>query len=209
MVEQFGVGRATLREALRLLESDGFLRIRMGPNGGPEVHRPATDTVTRILLVYLITSGATLRDVYTARAAIDPEAARLAATNAGEYDVERLMDSVARIRASVNEEGEFLHENATFHRILAESCGNPILTAVSLAMLDIVDGHEAGVRYGPRARHSVAGLHQAISDAICARDPEAAERAGAEHIEVALRYFESRYPSSLDQILRPSTLYGP
>jgi GntR family transcriptional regulator, transcriptional repressor for pyruvate dehydrogenase complex len=208
MVEQFGLGRATIREALRLLESDGLLRMAMGPNGGPVVSSPEVDRVTRILLLYLTTSGATLRDIYLARLAIEPETTRFAATAASDSALEQLAESVERLRGTVYEEtGDFLRENALFHRLVAENCGNALLRSVYLAMLDIIDGQGVGIRYSPKSRRMVVDLHREISDAIQARDPDAAAAAGAHHANVSFSNVQRRYPHSLDERLRPATLY--
>jgi DNA-binding FadR family transcriptional regulator len=208
MLEQFGIGRASLREALRLLESDGLVRMRMGPSGGPEVVFPRIEQITRILLLFLITSRATLRDIYVVRAAIDPTVARLAAANATHDDLAHLKEEVARMHAAVNQEDEFLRENARFHRLVAQICDNPLLAAVSMSMLSILDGHEAGIRYSVAARRSAAGNHEAKANAIIARDGDAAGIAAADQVRTALAYFQKRYPKSLDEPLQPSTFMG-
>ncbi|WP_427919230.1 FadR/GntR family transcriptional regulator [Streptomyces sp. cg40] len=204
MIEHFGVGRATLREALRILESDGLLRMRMGPAGGPEVSRPEIDRVTRVLFLFLVTSQATLRDIYAVRAAVDPATARLAAVEADPRRDQGLMESVSRMKASVSDERAFLRECETFHRLVAESCRNPMFAAVSLSLHTILDGHEAGVRYSRAALRSVVELHTAITTAIVAGDADAAEEAAADHVRTAVEYFEKKFPRSLDTVLQPS-----
>jgi DNA-binding FadR family transcriptional regulator len=208
MLEQFRIGRASLREALRLLEADGLVRMRMGPTGGPEVAYPHIDQITRILLLFLITSGATLRDMYIVRSTIEPAVAFLAATSATQEDLDRLEAATSRMRHAINQEQEFLSENTIFHRLIAELCGNPMLTAVSLSMLAILGGHEAGMRYSVAARRSVAGLHDAIAEAIIARDGDAAFAAATHQIEAAIAYFDKRFPKSLDEPLHPSIFKG-
>jgi DNA-binding FadR family transcriptional regulator len=209
MLEQFGnVGRASLREALRLLEADGLLRMKMGPKGGPEVLHPDIGQVTRILLLFLITSKATLRDVYAVRAAIDPATAALVAEEADAAAIETLQESVERQKKSVRSEESFIEQNEVFHRLVAENCRNPMLAAISISLLSILAGHEEGIRYGLAARRSVVALHEEIVSAIAAHDPDAAAKAASAHVETALAYFEKRFPNALDQVLNPASFTG-
>jgi hypothetical protein len=111
------------------------------------------------------------------------------------------------MRAGFSQEEVFLRDNAIFHRLIREICANPMLTAASLSILSILEGHEAGIRYGVAARTSVVGLHAAIANEIIARDvdADAAALAAANHVETAVTYFERRYPKSLCQPLSLST----
>src|SRR5713101_6510309 len=79
MLDQFGVGRATLREALRLLEAEGLIAVRAGPNGGAVVQRPSEDRLARLLSILLAVAGTTLQDVIEARQVLEPALASLAA----------------------------------------------------------------------------------------------------------------------------------
>ena len=208
MIEYFGIGRATLREALRLLEADGLLRMRMGPHGGPEVSHPEIDRVTRMMLLFLVTSGTTLRQIYAVRSGLDPITARHAAEAATPEQRRELLTSVERMPDTLADEEAFLAENTEFHRLVAVACGNPMLMAMSLSLHTIIDGHDAGAHYGYRARESVVGLHGAITTAIDAGDGDAAAKAAAEHVRVALDYLERKNPAALDAKLRPTDLLG-
>jgi len=106
------------------------------------------------------------------------------------------------------DEEAFLAENTEFHRLVAVACGNPMLMAMSLSLHTIIDGHDAGAHYGYRARESVVGLHGAITTAIDAGDGDAAAKAAAEHVRVALDYLERKNPAALDAKLRPTDLLG-
>src|SRR5437764_12461634 len=75
----FGIARTTLREALRILESQGLLEIRRGRTGGPVVTMPRIDSLAEGLAVTLQLQGTTAGDLDVARQLIEPRlAGRLA-----------------------------------------------------------------------------------------------------------------------------------
>src|SRR3954452_7706790 len=118
MREQFGVGRGTLREALRVLEAEGLIVVRAGPHGGPVVARPDADRLARLLILLLIGWGATLRNVYDVRVVLEPMAIAQAATAATEEQLEAIRASEDAVRAAIDDEPTFIEENQRFHRLL-------------------------------------------------------------------------------------------
>ena len=72
MVEELGVARATVREALRFLELQGALRIKAGPGGGPVVSAPGADDLASVLSLHLQFADASFRSVVEARCSIYP-----------------------------------------------------------------------------------------------------------------------------------------
>src|SRR3954449_12843182 len=81
LMAKFGVSRPTLREAFRVLESEGLISVRRGAHGGARVHTPNGDVAARYAGLVLEFRGATLEDVYDARAVMEPPCARRLARN--------------------------------------------------------------------------------------------------------------------------------
>jgi GntR family transcriptional repressor for pyruvate dehydrogenase complex len=209
MRQQLGVGRGTVREALRLLEAQGLITVRSGPQGGPVVEQLNTEHMTRLLLLLLILWEATLRDVYEVRQVLDPLAAGLAAKNASEEQVEQLRASVEALTEPGKGEEDIVSENQFFHQLVGEACGNPVLLAFISAITRIFDGYAMGSgKYGPKEASKIAEFHGAIADAIAAKDVEAAEEASRAHIADAIGFFERRHRGLLDEPLRPTLLMG-
>src|ERR1700722_19133957 len=90
MVASFGVGRNTLREALRILESRGVITIRSGPGGGPVVRRPRPSDLGEALTLILQFESATFREVMDARAWLEPIVTRSAARSIGKPAIAEL-----------------------------------------------------------------------------------------------------------------------
>ena len=79
MLESFGVSRASLREALRILETQGLITIKPGPGGGPFVADVDSGDFGRMATLFFQIKRVTLGAVVEARLAIEPMMARLAA----------------------------------------------------------------------------------------------------------------------------------
>src|SRR5690606_35845825 len=79
LIEQYQFSRGTVREALRMLESDGIVHIRRGPRGGIEVATPDVHHVTRSLAVLLAFDGTPVSDLLDFRLIVEPAAAAIVA----------------------------------------------------------------------------------------------------------------------------------
>jgi len=79
MMARFGVSRPTLREAIRILESEGLITVSRGSRGGAIVRRPSVSVATQYVGLLLQSSGTTLADVYRVHVVVEPAAARVVA----------------------------------------------------------------------------------------------------------------------------------
>lgn len=199
MLESLGVGRTTLREALRLLETRGVISIRAGRQGGPVVRRPRPDDLGEALTLMLQFESAPLSDVLNARVAIEPAVARLAAANATEEQIATLRATITSMREGPDDQQAFLEQNQIFHSGVAEASGSVILRLFSDSLKSIADGrHIADIKYGPRRRGAIANAHERILEAMERRDGDAAATAMEEHLIEAGRYWRSTYGHAFD-----------
>lgn len=194
MLEMMGVGRMTLREALRLLETQGVIDIRSGAQGGPVVRRPQPEDLAGNLTLVLQFHGASLSDVMLARQALEPLIARLAATHATDEQLDELAGTIEKMRRHAGREDVFLRENERFHQLVAEASGSVSLRVFSATLKNIASGEDAGVEYRPEQHVAVARAHGRILTALRNRRPAAAEKAMQEHLEEAATYWQRRYP---------------
>lgn len=188
MATQLNLSRPTVREALRLLESEGLVSIRPGPRGGPRVERPSSNTVTRSLTTLFQYEKVSLAALLEARRAIEPACARVAAVRAKSKDIAALKDSVQRMAANLDDDAHFWTENANFHVALAEAGGNTVLNTLMVSLRELIYEFTAGLHIAPEERVETVTEHTAIMKAIVARDPDAAARAAEAH----LNSFEAR-----------------
>jgi GntR family transcriptional repressor for pyruvate dehydrogenase complex len=202
MLEEYGVARGTLREALRFLEIQGVITIKTGPGGGPIVNRPGSRHLASIIAMMLQLEQASFRTVLEARVVLEPELARRAAARATDEQAEELHQSVVRMRETLADEHAFVEENALFHELIAEIAGNPVFTMVLASLTWICDGTPLGVQYPPASREAVVAEHARIHRAIAARDADRAGAAMSVHMGDFAAYLEAKYPQVLDAPLR-------
>ena len=175
--------RATVREALRMLEHDNLITRRVG-SGTFVAYRPgaAGDDVAEM------TSPLELIEV---RLAVEPPMTRLATVNATARDIERMADVLVRLEASGADANHFSKWDQQFHQALAEATRNPLMASV-YQRINHVRGHAQWNamkdKILTRARIEAYNRHhRAIFDAVASRDAEAAVRTIAEHLEAARR----------------------
>ena len=169
--------------------------------------RPDLGRLTRNLLIFLLTSGATLRHVHEARRVLYPMISRLAAENATAEQKDALLQSVTAMQEKVEDEEAFLAENSRYLRLMAEASGNPVLMAFSVTMLDILDGYSMGVRYTLRSRRETIKSYMATCAAISNGDADRATELTDAHVAEAFNYIAHKYPERLDARLRPGPAY--
>jgi GntR family transcriptional regulator, transcriptional repressor for pyruvate dehydrogenase complex len=132
----FSISRQTLREALRVLESESLLSIRRGVNGGPHVLPPDPELVSRHFGRVLQHQGTTLADVFEARKLIEPRAVRLLTERAAQRAPPVLRRIIDEELAVIDDHAAFAHATIRFHEALIELSGNQTLQL----MLRTIDG---------------------------------------------------------------------
>jgi DNA-binding FadR family transcriptional regulator len=202
MVNQLGVGRSTVREALRLLETRGALVVRAGRHGGPVVRRPRAEDLSEALTLILQFEDATMVDIIQARLAFEPVIAHAAAKRIKRADLDILANSVETMRADIENNDVFLEQNQLFHATIARASGNPVLRIFVETLKSLADGAIVGIRATSERRADVAAAHEKIVDALRTGDPEASEAAMRDHLGEANRYWLRQYTALVRQPIR-------
>jgi DNA-binding FadR family transcriptional regulator len=184
MIEQLGVGRTTLREALRILETRGVLTIRSGPGGGPVVRHPEPSDLTEALTLILQFQRATLMEVMVAREWLEPTTARMAAVTITKAEVGRLREINEEIEANIESNEAIGLANHRFHSAIAAACGNLVVRTFTETLLTVSEGGSNDLNHSPAFRRSVVADHYEIIDALDAKDPDRAEEAMRKHVSM-------------------------
>jgi DNA-binding FadR family transcriptional regulator len=203
MIEQLDVGRTTLREALRILETRGVLTIRSGPGGGPVVRHPEPSDLTEALTLILQFQRATLEEVMRARSWLEPTAARMAATHITKAEIKRLREINAEMQAAIDAPEENIkNANDRFHRVIAGATGNVVVQVFTETLLTVADAGTGDLTHSRDFKRTAVRGHEAVIAAFEARDPDAAEKAMRDHVEEGRKRRGRENPEMMSRPLR-------
>lgn len=186
LMEQFNVGRSTLREAVKSLVVAGLLETRR--SSGTFVSESYADFLSRRLNWDMVFSKQDLRHIIEIRCALEEQAAALAAERATDAEIEKLAQHIEAIRdMSLGPEKAVEHDIA-FHMAVAEASHNPMLFNMVLNIRQLLHGYiKSGYTrrgYSNQAEaDDIADLHQPIVDAIRAGQPYEAKKAMHVHFK--------------------------
>ncbi|HKF75817.1 MAG TPA: FCD domain-containing protein [Candidatus Dormibacteraeota bacterium] len=185
LCERFGVGRSTIREALRMLSSQRLVTTSRGVGGGSSVaqirHGDVSDMLRDRIVLLTHGAGATVAELLEARELLEVPAARLAATRRSPEQVERLRATIPESLGRVDRR-QIFEVNRSFHDVLLELAGNRLLRVVTEPLFTVMQTRflrdRAGEDFWVRVMHE----HGAILAAVEAGDAERAGREMAEHL---------------------------
>jgi len=183
LVNQTRMSRTTVREALRILEVQGLVRIRTGRSGGAFVQKPGQESVANT--VSLIIRGRQIRmaALLETRQAIEPACAQLAARYRTDEDLEILEAANKAIDVESGSLDDFLKANVDWHVAVAVASHNELLIGFMRALSTAI--YAATNNQGfvdAQVRSTAVRAHRTITDAIRAQDAEAAVRRMTRHV---------------------------
>lgn len=189
------LSRGSIREALRILETQGLVRTRAGRHGGSIVSRPTDDLLGQQIGSYARTHGVSIQALVDARAAIEPKVAELAALHRTADDLASLRRVAERLdEAAVTEVRRFLHENVKWHHALAVASHNDLLRAFATSLSRLMyEASRIKDFATPDVRAVVSKSHRRILQAIEAGDAAAARRRTERDIEAYARYLAALF----------------
>ena len=183
LTEQTGLGRSTVREALRLLQASGLITSRPGAKGGSVVQLPHVDDVVQSLDVFIRGRHLSFAALLETREALEPMCARLAARARTEEDLAALEELHERMSAKRIRQPDFSAANAAWHLAIAQASHNELLSAFMSAIGQAIElGITRSSRKSAEVRPQVLHAHTRILDAIRTGDPDAAMRRMLKHV---------------------------
>jgi DNA-binding FadR family transcriptional regulator len=186
LMEEFEISRPTLREAFRILESEGLITVRRGARGGARVQEPSSDVVARYAGLVLQHRGATVADVLNARVIVEAPAARMLAERRNRISLanrlQELLDSLAA------EDAPTFHE---FNALVVALTENQTLMLLTSMLEEISRAAALSYTSRPHATDDTRLIRkahrtrQALIDLIRDGDGDGAEALWRQHLTEA------------------------
>ena len=185
LVEQLQVSRPVLREALARLQGLGLIEIQRG-NGTFVASRDRLANCVQLLRTAVTLAPRELLPYAELRAAVEVQAVRQAAERATDEDVAELKRMLTELNSLDRPYEELLETDFRFHRRILQAAGNELMQNLMEVIYEFVVTQMAQTTPSPRENKLGRRLHREIVAAIADHDPNAAERAMREHMEVVL-----------------------
>jgi DNA-binding FadR family transcriptional regulator len=182
MAQQFGVSRVTVRDALRALEANGLVRVKVGGQGGPYVSEPDISLLSDSIGTQLHLRGTTFEELAEARQALETTAAQLAARRATEEDLVALK---AAIQGPIAPPASHTAASSLdFHTALVIAAHNQALLAMFRATrAPIQQAFDALHAQQPDMADAARRTHSQLYSAIARHDAEGAAALMRSHLE--------------------------
>ncbi|HWE65092.1 MAG TPA: GntR family transcriptional regulator [Acidimicrobiales bacterium] len=162
LMAAFDVARTTIRDAFRVLESEGLLEVRRGGGGGGRVRAPGIGFVASYAGLLLQFEGATLDDVHVGRTYIEAPAVAILARR---HDEPGLMETLRRAleeEAAADDEVSLSQAEGRFHRLVVDLTDNRVLSMLSAVANRLIGQQvERTQQSAPRRKESSDALAEA------------------------------------------------
>jgi DNA-binding FadR family transcriptional regulator len=191
LAANLGVGRSSVREALRVLESMGLVRTASGsgPSAGAMIVAAPQGGMATLLRLQLAAQGFPFADVVATRAALESsvvESLALAVRDGRDPDLAEPERLLAAMAADDLEPDDFLALDARFHLSLAEASGNVVIVAVMAGLRTAIESYgrqgAAAVADWSALVHDLRAEHAGVLEAVRAGHAELARERLGSHI---------------------------
>ena len=198
MLQEYRVSRASLREALRLLEVQGLISIRPGPGGGPVVGDVDARYLARTASLYFHLGGMRYGDIFATQEILEPVCAQLAA---GHPDRVAAMAPFIDPSATNTEGAEYHAATIDFHGTIYRLTGNGVLALVTQAITSIISSHIVSTMDPVELHEPILQEHAQIAKAIAAGRGQRAYKLTLEHFQAQHEYYKRNWPARFDEII--------
>ncbi len=181
LVEQLGLSRPTVRDALRMLENEGLIVVKPGRSGGAIVRHPSSESLSKPLALLLEFQKTRLSDLLEARRMVEPLIAQLAAVNRNDEGLAAIEESLDLMGSNLDDDQVFLAANVSFHVAVASASGNAVLETLLSSLRDLIYQFTSELNIDAGTRGLTLEEHTIIFEAIRDHDGALAAQRMLDH----------------------------
>lgn len=187
LLKQFQVSRPTLREALRVLESEGLIQLGRGSRKGATVLAPSIKTAAKYGALYLATQGTTIGEVHQVRTLIEPSMVAVLATKPTKEAIQAFRNCAEQQRKAIEAKDYSAAVSAldSMHQLMIRYTDNRALSLLAGVLGNmpamayrqpLLAGSLATRRAFQRRTEVSVKAHGELVELIAARKPAKAEK---------------------------------
>lgn len=196
--KMLGVNRATVSEAISLLEYRGLITRRQG--SGTYVNSFNSTVLEESIERFCIYGDISLQEVALFRCIVEPEIAALAAQNATEEDVKRLKELSDKIIA-YHEESTSVIYDSSFHHALAMATHHSLIAAIVLGIHRTISNSIRAEFFGTARNPKAENHHRLIYEAVRDKDPVRARRIMRAHMKIVSSLLNEKSDFNFESVL--------
>lgn len=181
-IEQLGVSRSSVREAIRVLSTLGLIEVRHGD--GTYVTQAPDDWATSEVRWFDATEEHALRNLIETRLGIELAMVAAAVSRATDEDFDRLEEIIDAHEAALRDDAGYAWEPLTFELALAEICGNSWLYEIEVKLQDAWRSLSGGLRSSVGRHTEWNSEHRAILASLRSRNTSQAQRLVMSHVNL-------------------------
>ena len=182
LAKELGVSRFSLREALRVAEAQGLIKIRQGKR--PVVQTPSALHAAHVMGIALKRSRENLLDLVMARSGLECKLVRLAAEKITDEELRSLEENIKLMEIPGRDLDYYIAKDAEFHEIILKSTRSLVFEIMLSSVTQLLtESRKATLGAAGTSRASVA--HHEIFLALRDHDPDAAEEKMRQHLKNA------------------------
>ncbi len=198
LCRQLNISRSTVREALRVLEAEGWVEVRRGM-GSFIVERPVTILPRTEVRQWLENNRTAFEQVIQVRESIEPSTAELAALNCTTEELQNIQNLLAEMAVRIDQirqggddaqYSQLAQVDASFHKAIAEASDNDLMVELIAQIMPAFNQSNYAVLFFMGRMDMILREHQAIVNAIAAGDAAAARQTMQEHLYQVRRSIE-------------------
>lgn len=187
--EAYGVSRTIVREALKLLHARGLVDSR--PGSGAHITKPEALAVSEVMARIIRMDSIDHRAIFEVRSILEEAAVKRAARSADAAQLEAMAEVLERLKDRDLTADQRLDLDFSFHLLIAQASGNPLLAMLVEAMANIIKRSMTSGVFVHGGIDDAIARHQKILDTLLLKDPALAGQAMREHLRQSLENVET------------------